>query len=469
MASTLHESSQSLRIVGIQSRSALFAGVTVTAIGLLSVAIWNGFPLTFYDTGGYLAIGLGSQHAIGRSYVYSLFLLLTGGRISLWFPIICQAFMTAFLVVEVIRVELPRLPITGYLIIAAILSGLTGIGWYVGEIEPDCLAALVVLGSYIVLFGASKLSRVERLTVIGITSVSAASHPSHFGLITGLMILSLAARGLARLRGSVFRPNLRYALLCPLLALALILISNFALTHRVFLFRSGPGFIFGRLVQDGIVNRLLDDTCPGSGYKLCAYKDRLPTSADAWLWTPSSPFYAEGGFAGSEKDDWKMIFDSIRRYPLMHIEAAIRDSITQFFRFRTGDGIDSQEWLLRPVFKRLLPRQLPAYESANQQRESIDFRAINIIHVTVGVLSLLGSAALLYGAISQGRWTDTALPGIVLAALIGNAIICGTFSNPHDRYQSRVIWLPTLVCLLALGKNSGSLQLSNNELGSDSV
>jgi len=49
-------------------------------------------------------------------------------------------------------------------------------------------------------------------------------------------------------------------------------------------------------------------------------------------------------------------------------------------------------------------------------------------------------------------------PGLVLTALIGNAIICGTFSNPHDRYQSRVIWLPGLVLILARMRNPGVLR-----------
>ena len=29
---------------------------------------------------------------------------------------------------------------------------LTGIGWYVGQVEPDCMTALVVLGCYLLLF-----------------------------------------------------------------------------------------------------------------------------------------------------------------------------------------------------------------------------------------------------------------------------------------------------------------------------
>lgn len=51
-----------------------------------------------------------------------------------------------------------------------------------------------------------------------------------------------------------------------------------------------------------------------------------------------------------------------------------------------------------------------------------------------------------------------ALPGLVLVALIGNAIVCATFSNPHDRYQSRVIWLATLVLALAQLRNPKSLR-----------
>jgi hypothetical protein len=37
------------------------------------------------------------------------------------------------------------------------------------------------------------------------------------------------------------------------------------------------------------------------------------------------------------------------------------------------------------------------------------------------------------------------LPAFVLIALLGNAFICGTLSNPHDRYQSRLIWVPFFV------------------------
>ncbi len=78
-----------------------------------------------------------------------------------------------------------------------------------------------------------------------------------------------------------------------------------------------------------------------------------------------------------------------------------------------------------------------------------------MLHVTVGMLSLLGLLLLLNHAALRNRWDEATLPGLVLAGLIGNAIICGTFSNPHDRYQSRAMWLPALVLLARMARCAG--------------
>ena len=88
------------------------------------------------------------------------------------------------------------------------------------------------------------------------------------------------------------------------LALALILASNFALARSLFISRSGSVFVFARLMQDGIVKKLLHDTCTSdtTPYKLCAYKDRLANSANAWLWGSNPGFRAQGGFKGSQEE-----------------------------------------------------------------------------------------------------------------------------------------------------------------------
>ena len=85
----------------------------------------------------------------------------------------------------------------------------------------------------------------------------------------------LAAR---RWRG-LPRPDLRRGLIGLAAALGMILAGNFALTGTVFISKSGSVFVFARLMQDGIVQRLLKDTCPPAGneqWQLCPYKNRLP-------------------------------------------------------------------------------------------------------------------------------------------------------------------------------------------------
>lgn len=432
----------------------LLLGLAFLTLLFLAVALWNRFPLVFYDTGGYLAEGLERAFLPERSPVYSLLLLVAGGAFSLWPVVILQAAMTAYLIALTARAEVKGLSLGALIAAGAILMLATGIGWYVGQVEPDCMTALVVLGAYLLLFHGEFLGTGQSLIVAAITGLAVACHPSHLGLMGGLLVVAFVLKLIARDIGLRILP----ALGAFALALALIFASNYVLTRQLFLSRSASVFVFARLMQDGIVKRLLDDTCPQSGYRLCGYKDRLKTRADAWLWAPDSLFRAEGGFRGEHEEETRIIADSIRHYPLLQLVAAANDSVRQFFTFKTGDGIESQEWVLKPVFEQAAPGELPAYLAAKQQHNGLRFATLNMIHVTVGMLSLLGLALLLHDAVKRRHWQELRLPGLVLTALIGNAIVCGTFSNPHDRYQSRLIWLPSLVLILARLKNPAALR-----------
>ena len=429
-------------------------GILVLTALFLGVAIWNGFPLVFYDTGGYLAEGIQGAFLPERSPVYSLLLFLTGGAFSLWPVVVLQAALTAWLICETARADVPGLTLGGMLFLGAALMLATGIGWYTGQVEPDCMTALVVLGVYLLVFQAAALGPMRRVLVTMVTGLAVACHPSHLGLMAGLLL----SAGIVRLAFPALRPSLFAALAAFLLSLALIFTANYVLTRQIFLTRSAPSFIFARLMQDGIVKRLLDETCPKSGYKLCAYRGRLKTRADAWLWAPDSLFRAEGGFRGDHAEESRIIADSMARYPLLQAKAAVADSVKQFFTFKTGDGIESQERILKPEFRKMMPGQLPAYLAARQQQGRFRFAALNMVHVTVGFLSLLGIGMLINRALIRRRWDEVKLPSLVLVALIGNAIVCATFSNPHDRYQSRIIWLPGLVVVLAQIRNPKSLR-----------
>ena len=121
-------------------------------------------------------------------------------------------------------------------------------------------------------------------------------------------------------------------------------------------------------------------------------------------------------------------------------------------------AIEPQLSILKPNFQHMIPAQVPAYLKARQQRGLIRFKTLNLIHVPVGAMTVLGLLLLLQHAAARRAWETASLPALVLLGLIGNAIICGTFSNPHDRYQSRIVWLPSLVLLLAVTRDRRALQ-----------
>jgi len=437
---------------------ALGAGLLGTIF--LIPALWNGFPLIFYDTGAYVLEGLGGVFLVERAPVYAELLFLAGGRFSLWPIVVLQAGLLAYVVLETARAEVPGLTLRGLAGIGLGLGLLTGVAWYAGQVEPDVFTSVVILGCWLLLFRSAQLGRTRRRWIIAITGLAVACHPSHLGLIGGLLLCAAAVR-LLRLR-HLTRPRLLPGVMGLATALGLIVAGNFVLTGSVFLSKSGSVFIFARLMQDGIVKKLMDETCPpkgGANYRLCEYKNRLKTRADAWLWG-NSGFRALGGFSGKaqQEEDRRIIVETLVRYPLLHVKMAVYDSVLQFLMFKTGDGIEPQEWVLEPGFRRMIPGQLHAYLGARQQRGQLRFKTLNLIHVPIGAMSVLGLLLLLQHAMARRDWSGSTLPALVLLGLIGNAIICGTFSNPHDRYQSRVIWLPTLCLLLAVARDRRALQ-----------
>jgi hypothetical protein len=418
---------------------------------LLSVAVWNGFPLIFYDTGAYIWQGLGRVFTPERSPVYSLFLSYGGAARSLWLIAILQALMTSFVVVQLARVEAPRLNLGKFAIIALGLAVLTALPWYAGQIEPDCFTALTVLCTYLLALHTGGMGRARSLAILMIGSFSAATHPSHFALIAGLVmvvgaikIVSIVWHG----REALQKSNIALPLLSAVIGLCIIVGANYELTGKVFINRAGSVFVFASFLQDGVVQHLLDDSCPTSRYALCPYRAHLPHTAEQYLWLPYSPFNRLGRFEGTAAESQKMVDDMIVHYPGLVLGGTIRDTAQQLVTFRTGDQIEPQQWAIATSLRKFVPHQMRAYLGARQQRDQIRFGLVNAVHVPVGALAQLAMLAGLIVTLRRERWGAAVLLGFMAAALFGNALICGALSNPHDRYQSRLVWLPVLALSL---------------------
>ena len=436
--------------------AAELAAIVLLTPLLLYAAFWNGFPFMFFDSGAYVMEGFVRAFQPERSPGYSLFLAYTHGQQSLWYVAWVQSAMTAAVIVEFARAVWPRTSLWLLLRVGIALSILTSIAWFVGQIEPDCFTAVFILAFYPLAFKVRQLGAVRALLLIAIAGVAIACHPSHLGTSGGL-VLALGLAWLPTLiwRGRKFpRPNVLLPGLGFALGLGLVLAANHMIAvhnkmpDKWFVSRSGSFFLTARLMGDGVVKRSLDDLCPSRRLVLCPYKDELPKTADNFLWGPESPFNKIGRFFGP-KDEYDLIVrHSLSHYPVQSLSWGLFGSLRQYFMVRTGDGVEPQIWVLRGLFYGLMPKQRLAYMNAHQQTGKLSFTAVNVAHVPLAFLAQAWLAWVLWRALKRRRWNLATLPAFVFVALLGNALVCGLFSGPHDRYQSRVAWVPCLIVLL---------------------
>ena len=90
----------------------------------------------------------------------------------------------------------------------------------------------------------------------------------------------------------------------------------------------------------------------------------------------------------------------------------------------------------------MVPLSSPTLRAARQQRGDIDFTIINHVHYPLALACLL--LLPLIGGYMLRRKDVTEIGELATAcllALLANAFVCGTLSNPHDRYRARLIWL----------------------------
>ncbi|HBI14716.1 MAG TPA: hypothetical protein DDY20_04255 [Desulfobulbaceae bacterium] len=421
----------------------------------LAPALWNGFAIVFFDTGGYVERATELTLAPGRSLFYGLFLWAASlGWYSFWGPILGQSLFTLWLVHLTLRShDLPAGPLTTAIFCAG-LGIVTGISWYTSQLMPDILAPLIVLGLWLLGFRWDTLQWYERTGVALIVLLGLMSHMSCMAMAIGLVLVTLIA-GVARRQ---LHWPLTISLLPPaaIVAASLILMPllHLSLTGKATFTPGGPVFIFGRLVQDNIAQRWLAEHCPAPGIRLCAMQDRIPHTADDFLWAHTSPFQDLGGWNGTADAELSyLVRASIKAYPGAFVLTSLQATAVQMVKVATGDGLDEFQPAAREVFTNVLPRTAESFNAAHQQQGRITqslFDNLNTVHVPVARLSILGLLIIACWGLRARRHDLAALAIFTFLALLGNAFICGALSNPHDRYQGRLVWIATLVCGMAV-------------------
>ncbi len=420
----------------------------VLIAAFLYPALWNGFPIVFYDTGGYLDSYMIGQLGNGRSVLYGLFLRL-GIPTAFWGNIVIQAMTVVWLLILALRAHgFGGRPVLA-LLIGLALAALTSLPWYAAQLMPDIWLPLAVLALHLLAFRADALRLWEKIALPAVVAFAMAGHMGTLVLAIGLLAALALWRALApRLRWP--RPALAAPALAVIAGILLSLFSNLAIAGRFAFTPGGTNFLFGRLVQTGIAARYLADHCPDASLRVCDYRDQVPTEGDTWLWSGESPLWQMGGWEAFEDQARRIIIGSLRDYPLLHLRTTLEGALSQLVMVKTGDYITQDTWHTHGILEKYAPQFYPAFLAARQQKNGFDFHWLNIVQVPLALAATAGlPIIILLAARRRVRRPAAALTVTVFITFLGNAAICGALSNPHDRYQSRLVWLAPLALVIA--------------------
>jgi len=431
-------------------RRSAFAAILVGAALLIWPAFFNGYPLLFSDSGGFLHQTLGPLMLWDKPYIYGPFLHVFHWRISLWGPVIAQGLILSHLLWLTQRVVRGDAEPLWQFVLCAFVALATAAPFSAALLMPDIFAPMVVLGLFLLGFAGAALSRWEQVYLVFLVALGIAAHLAHLPLALCLCGVALLLR-LWRFPGRIFAMALPVAI-----AVAALLATN-AIGHgRLALSPHGSVFMLARLQEDGPARAVLQARCPDAGWYLCAFTDRLPMPANDFLWAPDSPVNRDAAgaprFLGGmmlAPEAGQIVAETLRTAPLGVLRAMAGNMLVQLASFGIGDTLDNAHFAvaLRPRIEQGFPsRELAAFDQARQAQDLLQdaVTPLNAVYVLVLLLAL---PLLLWGA-WRGQGLALPLALFVLAAVLGNALICGGLSAPHPRYGARIMWLLPVAALL---------------------
>jgi hypothetical protein len=436
------------------------AGVAVLALGVLLLiwpAILNGYPLVFSDTGTYILQTVERHLGWDRPVFYSIFLLALHWTITAWPVIVAQALLV-LVTIRLVQRTVGNLAERRLLLpTMLLLSGVTSLPWFTSQLMPDFLTALLPLVLAMLVLVPERLAPWERWALVLFGAAICAIHLSHLPISLAVLAVMVPARSWLGATTPLGRGGLLRLALVPLLAGAALMSVNLVARGSASLSPYGNVFLLTRMIYDGPGLVTLRRDCPSAGWRLCGLVGQtLPENADDFLWSPDSPLARLGGPVAVSGEAGEIIRRSIRAEPLAVLRAAMRDTLAQLTMIDTGDGLTPWPVTVTPVIRRDFPRaDVAAYEGSLQTNGKLvvpDW--LQLIHHLAAALGIVATVVTLVATLRR-RHPVAGLCAAVLICILANGFVTGALSGPHDRYESRVVWLAVLapaIAVTALGR-----------------
>ena len=427
-------------------------GNHLALVCLLAALLWPivifGYPLLFWDSVDYLAIGANFMFGTIRPPAYAYMIRLLHWDTSLWPIVLGQAALAAWLIWRTMDVmEVSR---RGRMAAAAVIA-VTSLPFFVIWIMADILAGLLVLGAFVAVARPPK-SKLERVLLAGFLLGAGSAHVTYLPLLFGIGIVLFAAslfwRDLGLSRGAALG-----VIAAPMLATGILLAANFVLYGVVRVTYSSPVLALCRQIEDGLTQRVLDEECPARGWRLCGERAAVEGASSLWFgFTDESPLNARlGGMVGYASEAAEIVSVTTQRYWRESLSLGLRRAGALLLSSNSatfGRSADRQVAILE-FLRNAGYAHLDGSSAASRLIRSPELIAV----AALGNLTSLAWAPLLaLGAVIAFRRRAplaAVLLGLCFAAILGNAFLIGVGGDVEGRYHGRIAWVAVFACFLA--------------------
>jgi len=248
-------------------------------------------------------------------------------------------------------------------------------------------------------------------------------------------------------------PRLALLGLSIFIAVGSLLAMNWYHSRVLSLAKNGSVFLLAKWADEGPALSYLEHSCPTVKYELCAYLgDMKGLTHDGLKWDEDSPFRKVGSFDDLEPEARRIVWGTLKAYPLEILHQSMKDAGRQLLRFQAGDGLTPKyARLVAPhlgeVFSPTVERSVLQSKQGKGELPIAEFRFLHMVGIIFGLLLCLWSF-ILWREVLPRRLI--ALQVFVVVGIVWNAIVTGALSGPYDRYLARVIWLICFVGLVSI-------------------
>lgn len=432
-------------LISVSTKSGKIVYLILSSLVLCAAAFYNKFPLVYSDTSTYLASGFELQTPADRPITYGLFLRFSSlNGFSLWLSIFIQSFFLAYFIHHFFFLIGLIKPYIGFLsVIFCVFS--SGVSWFSSELIADIFTPILALCSICFLLDKNS-SRKMTVFYLLVIFASSAMHMSHFIMIFLFCGFLFLLRFYKLFR--IYLPVGRLVLLLTASALSFIVFASSYSKYR-------HVFFMAKLDESGLLKKILDDNCAAHDFKLCAYKDSLPATANDFMWDENSPLKREGGNKAVRDEYRKIISVALHepRYLKEIIASSAKTSAQQLITFNTGDGngpfMEGTKLYERIV--KYAPGEKEHYSKSRQQQQELTI--INPVNRYFSVAVILSFIIIIFLLLKYKFPSEIKFTGSCFCAFITiNAVTCGSLAPLSDRFGCRVVWLIPFFTFVLLAK-----------------